>query len=54
MAQSDRAALFICYPVRCLEAAFEGDDYVFEFALPNFYFHLTAAYAILRRLGVSI
>lgn len=37
-----------------VEASFVGDDYVFEFALPNFYFHLTAAYAILRHLGVPL
>lgn len=37
-----------------LEASFAGDDYVFEFALPNFYFHLTAAYAILRHVGVPL
>lgn len=29
-------------------------DYLAQFVLPNFYFHLTAAYAILRHLGVEI
>jgi hypothetical protein len=33
---------------------FTGDDYVTRFALPNFYFHVTAAYAILRAAGVSL
>ena len=32
----------------------KGSDYLNHFALPNFYFHLTAAYAILRHCGVDI
>jgi hypothetical protein len=31
-----------------------GDDYLNHFVLPNFYFHLTTAYAILRQCGVEI
>lgn len=31
-----------------------GADYLREFALPNFYFHLTHAYAILRQSGVPL
>jgi uncharacterized protein len=31
-----------------------GDEYLTHFVLPNFYFHLTAAYAILRHCGVEI
>ena len=31
-----------------------GADYFVEHALPNFYFHLTTAYAILRHNGVKI
>ena len=31
-----------------------GDDYLNHFVLPNVYFHLTAAYAILRHCGVDI
>lgn len=31
-----------------------GFDYVYEMALPNFYFHLTSAYAILRKNGVDV
>lgn len=31
-----------------------GEDYVTEMALPNFYFHITTAYAILRHAGVDI
>jgi uncharacterized protein len=31
-----------------------GDDYLIHFALPNFYFHVTTAYAILRHNGVDV
>lgn len=34
--------------------AMTAEQYVREFSLPNFYFHLTTAYAILRMNGVSI
>jgi uncharacterized protein len=33
---------------------FTGDDYLFYFAMPNFYFHLTTAYDILRHAGVEL
>ena len=32
----------------------KGEDYLNHFVLPNFYFHLTAAYAILRHCGVEV
>jgi uncharacterized protein len=32
----------------------KGDDYLNHFMLPNFYFHCTAAYAILRHNGIEI
>jgi hypothetical protein len=31
-----------------------GEDYFIQHAVPNFYFHLTTAYAILRHNGVSV
>lgn len=31
-----------------------GKDYLIQFALPNFYFHLTTAYNILRSCGIEI
>jgi len=31
-----------------------GEDYFVQHAVPNFYFHLTTAYAILRHNGVSV
>lgn len=36
------------------EVTFTGQSYLLFFALPNFYFHVTAAYAILRHNGVEI
>jgi hypothetical protein len=33
---------------------FAGGQYLAEFALPNFFFHATTAYAILRNAGVSL
>lgn len=33
---------------------FTGQSYVSEFAIPNFHFHLTSAYCILRHRGVEI
>ena len=31
-----------------------ADDYVNQIAIPNFYFHVTTAYAILRHNGISL
>jgi hypothetical protein len=31
-----------------------GDEYVSQFALANFYFHVTTAYAILRHNGIEL
>lgn len=36
------------------ELKFSGLDYVLTWAMPNFYFHLTCAYAILRHNGVEL
>ena len=36
------------------ELKFKGLDYLNAWALPNFYFHVTMAYAILRHNGVDI
>jgi uncharacterized protein len=33
---------------------FKGENYLVNFALPNFYFHVTTAYAILRHNGVEL
>lgn len=31
-----------------------GEDFLFQHAVPNFYFHLTTAYSILRHNGVDL
>jgi hypothetical protein len=36
------------------ELKFSGIDYLNTWALPNFYFHITMAYAILRHNGVDL
>jgi hypothetical protein len=36
------------------ELKFKGQPYLLGFSLPNFYFHLTTAYNILRHNGVEI
>jgi hypothetical protein len=33
---------------------FKGEDYLRHFALPNFYFHATTTYALLRHYGVDL
>jgi hypothetical protein len=41
-------------PTRAEELVFNGQDYLVGFALPNFYFHVTAVYLILRHNGVEL
>lgn len=41
-------------PMRGRTKSYRGDRFLIEFALPNFFFHLTLAYAILRKEGVSL
>lgn len=36
------------------ELKFKGEAYLVQFSLPNFYFHATTAYAILRHNGIAI
>jgi len=51
-ASADREITFPLGPTN--KGHMKGDDYLNHFVLPNFYFHLTAAYAILRHCGVEI
>ena len=44
----------IVFPRGDTQHKMSGQDYLSKFALPNFYFHLTAAYAILRQAGVAL
>lgn len=36
------------------EFNFTGQDFLLQFVLPNFFFHVTTAYALLRHQGVEI
>jgi hypothetical protein len=36
------------------EMKFTGQDYLTQFALPNFYFHATTAYGLLRHKGIQL
>ena len=36
------------------EMKFTGRDFIAGFALPNFFFHVTTAYALLRHKGINI
>ncbi|MFC4860784.1 DUF1993 domain-containing protein [Pseudomonas sp. MAHUQ-62] len=40
--------------MRTGDISFSGRDYLLGFALPNFYFHITTTYAILRHNGVDV
>ncbi|MGQ0674527.1 MAG: DUF1993 domain-containing protein [Rhodospirillales bacterium] len=44
----------VTVPVGGKPTVLKGRDYLVNAALPNFYFHATAAYAILRHCGVQI
>jgi uncharacterized protein len=51
-ASADRELTFPLGPTN--KGHMKGGDYLNHFVLPNVYFHLTAAYAILRHNGVEI
>jgi hypothetical protein len=40
--------------MRSGELTLHGQDYLFKLSLPNFYFHVTTAYDILRHNGVEV
>jgi len=44
----------ITLKLRGREVNFSGRDYLLNFVLPNFFFHATTAYAILRHNGLEI
>ena len=44
----------ITFPLGPTTGHMNGADYLIHFLLPNFHFHVTAAYAILRHCGVEI
>ena len=44
----------ITFPVGENKLTLKGIDYLFQFSMPNFYFHVTTAYSILRHNGLQI
>ncbi|NOT12866.1 MAG: DUF1993 domain-containing protein [Methylococcaceae bacterium] len=44
----------ISFKIRGTEKSFIGLPYLLNFALPNFYFHITTTYAIFRHNGVEL
>jgi uncharacterized protein len=44
----------ITFPLGGGQGHMQGDDYLNHFVLPNFYFHRTTAFGILRHCGVEI
>jgi uncharacterized protein len=51
-AGADTREIVLKFPNMTLK--FQALDYVTKFSLPNFYFHATMAYAIMRQNGVDI
>jgi hypothetical protein len=44
----------ITFPLGPNKGQMSGADYLNHFVLPNFYFHLTAAYAVMRNFGADV
>jgi len=44
----------ITFPLGPAKGQMKGSDYLNHFVLPNFYFHLTASYAIVRQCGGDV
>ena len=44
----------ITFPVGEKQMTLKGLDYLVHFSMPNFYFHVTTAYSILRHNGLQI
>lgn len=51
---AEAAGRDIVLAMRQMTLEFKGDVYLIDFALPNFYFHFTTAYDLLRHKGVEI
>jgi hypothetical protein len=51
---TDAATRTVTLKVAGQDMSFKGAEYLSHFALPNFYFHLTTAYNILRHNGLEI
>ena len=49
---SDKREITLNFP--SVKGSFNGEDFLLKFALPNFYFHVATAHAILRQQGLAI
>ena len=52
--EGSEARTIVLRPGTPQERSFEGRDYLLHYALPQFYFHVTTAYALLRHNGLEI
>jgi len=50
----ERDSVTVTHMLGGTETLFSGRDYVISYVLPNFFFHVTTAYALLRQQGVPI
>ena len=53
-AQFDGARAIVTRPGTPKERRFTGQDYLLHYGLPQFFFHVTTAYALLRHNGVEV
>ena len=53
-AVSVQLTLVITWKVRAGERSMQGQPYLFNHVLPNFFFHCVTAYDILRHTGVEL
>ena len=51
---ADAADRPLTFPAGAQQRTMTGETYLLFFSMPNFYFHATAAYAILRHNGVPL
>lgn len=51
---AEAAGRTIVVKTRTAELSFPAATYLASYAVPNFYFHMTTAYAILRHVGVEL
>ena len=51
---NDAAERLVVHELRTLTIKLPGLQYLEQFSLPNFYFHVTTAYAILRHNGAPV
>ncbi|KKX32039.1 DUF1993 domain-containing protein [Rhizobium sp. LC145] len=53
-AMDDKEGMEVVLKTHSGPVEFTGKSYILNFAIPNFFFHVTTAYAILRHKGVPV